>query len=40
MNAIIPTAIEGAGLHADAPENAPIRKFIAEFCPIGRDSNP
>ena len=40
VNAIIPTAIEGAGLHTDVKEDSPIKKFIAEFCPMGRMGTP
>ncbi|UBM58778.1 SDR family oxidoreductase [Marinilongibacter aquaticus] len=40
VNAIIPTAIEGAGLHTDVTDDAPIKKFIAEFCPMGRMGTP
>lgn len=36
VNAILPTAIEGAGLHTDVTADAPIKKFIADFCPMGR----
>lgn len=40
VNAIIPTAIEGAGLHTEVTENASIKKFISEFCPMGRMGTP
>lgn len=40
VNAIIPTAIEGAGLHTDVTEDAPIKRFISEFCPMGRMGTP
>jgi 3-oxoacyl-[acyl-carrier protein] reductase len=40
VNAIIPTAIEGAGLHTDVTDDAPIKKFIAQFCPMGRMGTP
>lgn len=40
VNAIIPTAIEGAGLHTAVTDDAPIKKFIAEFCPMGRMGTP
>jgi hypothetical protein len=34
--AIIPTAIEGAGLHTIGADDAPIKKFISKFSPMGR----
>lgn len=36
VNAIIPTAIEGAGLHTDVTDEAPIKEFVANFNPMGR----
>lgn len=36
VNAIIPTATEGAGVNKKVKEDAPIRKFISEFNPMGR----
>jgi 3-oxoacyl-[acyl-carrier protein] reductase len=37
---IAPTATEGAGLHTDVEEGAPITKFMADFCPMGRMATP
>jgi hypothetical protein len=34
--AIIPTAIEGAGLHTSVAEDAPIKKIISKFSPMGQ----
>jgi 3-oxoacyl-[acyl-carrier protein] reductase len=36
VNAILPTATEGAGLHTDAGPDAPIRSFLRDFNPVGR----
>lgn len=40
VNAIIPTAIEGAGIHTNVTEDAPIKQFIETFCPMGRMGIP
>ena len=40
VNAIVPTATEGAGLHTDVQDDAPIRKFVAGFTPMGRMGTP
>ncbi|WP_245706125.1 SDR family oxidoreductase [Catalinimonas alkaloidigena] len=40
VNAILPTATAGAGLHTHVTEDAPIRKFMAEFSPMGRMGTP
>lgn len=40
VNAIIPTATQGAGLHTDVKDDAPIKKFIQDFCPMGRMGTP
>ena len=36
VNGLIPTVVEGAGIHTVVAEDAPIKKFIADFCPMGR----
>jgi 3-oxoacyl-[acyl-carrier protein] reductase len=40
VNAILPTATEGAGIHTTVEENAPIRRMIPEFYPMGRMGTP
>lgn len=40
VNAIVPTATEGAGLHTEVQEDAPIKKFAAGFIPMGRMGTP
>lgn len=40
VNAIIPTAIEGAGIHTVVDSDAPIKRFIENFCPMGRMGTP
>ena len=40
VNAILPTATEGAGLHTNVTDDAPIRKFMADFGPTGRTGRP
>jgi 3-oxoacyl-[acyl-carrier protein] reductase len=40
VNAIVPTATEGAGLHVDVEDGAPIKKFAAGFIPMGRMGTP
>jgi 3-oxoacyl-[acyl-carrier protein] reductase len=40
VTAILPSATAGAGLHTTVSDDAPIRKFLAEFCPMGRMSTP
>jgi 3-oxoacyl-[acyl-carrier protein] reductase len=40
VNAILPTATEGAGLHTDVTDESPIRKFMAGFSPMGRMGTP
>ncbi|MEV6847115.1 SDR family oxidoreductase [Actinoplanes sp. NPDC051411] len=36
VNAIRPTATEGAGLHTDVRPDSPIRDFLKDFNPMGR----
>jgi 3-oxoacyl-[acyl-carrier protein] reductase len=36
LNAIVPTATEGAGLHTDVKDGDPIKKLAADFTPMGR----
>ncbi|MFI1991965.1 SDR family oxidoreductase [Actinoplanes sp. NPDC020271] len=36
VNAILPSATQGAGLHTDAGPDAPIRAFLHDFNPMGR----
>jgi 3-oxoacyl-[acyl-carrier protein] reductase len=36
VNAIVPTATEGTGLHTDVKYGDPIKKFVADFTPMGR----
>jgi NAD(P)-dependent dehydrogenase (short-subunit alcohol dehydrogenase family) len=40
VNAIVPTATEGAGLHANVKDGSPIKKFAAGFIPMGRMGTP
>ncbi|MBC7935557.1 MAG: SDR family oxidoreductase [Rhizobacter sp.] len=40
VNAILPTATEGAGIHTTVEADAPIRKMIPEFYPMGRMGTP
>ncbi len=40
VNAILPTATEGAGVHTIVEPDAPIRKMIQNFSPMGRMGTP
>lgn len=40
VNTIVPTAIEGAGLHSDVQADSAIKKFVEDFCPMGRMGRP
>ncbi|MGE8342300.1 MAG: SDR family oxidoreductase [Flavobacterium sp.] len=40
VNAILPTATEGAGIHSIVDEQAPIRAIIPTFYPMGRMGTP
>lgn len=40
VNAILPTATEGAGIHTVVDEHAPIRSIIPAFYPMGRMGTP
>jgi 3-oxoacyl-[acyl-carrier protein] reductase len=40
LNAILPTATEGAGRHTDVTDHAPIRRFMADFSAMGRMGTP
>lgn len=40
VNAIVPTVIEGAGIHSVVGDDAPIKTFIKDFCPMGRMGRP
>jgi 3-oxoacyl-[acyl-carrier protein] reductase len=40
VNTIRPTATEGAGLHTTVASDAPIRRFVATFNPMGRMGTP
>lgn len=40
VNAIVPTATEGAGLHTNVEQGAPIKKFAAAFTPMARMGTP
>jgi len=40
VNAILPTATEGAGIHTNVEANAPIRQMIPTFYPMGRMGTP
>ena len=40
VNAILPTATEGAGIHTSVEADAPIRQMIPNFYPMGRMGTP
>jgi 3-oxoacyl-[acyl-carrier protein] reductase len=40
VNAIIPTAIDGAGIFTDPSSFGEIREFVSNFCPMGRMGRP
>jgi 3-oxoacyl-[acyl-carrier protein] reductase len=40
VNAILPTATEGAGLHTHVEDGAQIKQFIADFNPMSRMGTP
>lgn len=40
VNAILPTATEGAGIHTRVEADAPIRQLIPQFYPMGRMGKP
>jgi 3-oxoacyl-[acyl-carrier protein] reductase len=40
VNAILPTATEGAGIHTMVDADAPIRKMVPTFYPMGRMGTP
>jgi len=40
VNAISPTVIEGAGIYTTVNEDAPIKGFMKDFCPMGHMGNP
>jgi len=40
VNAILPTATDGAGLHTDDPDDAPIKTFVLDFNPMRRMGTP
>lgn len=40
VNAILPTATEGAGLHSHVEDGAPIKQYIADFNPMSRMGTP
>jgi 3-oxoacyl-[acyl-carrier protein] reductase len=40
VNAILPTATEGAGLHTAVEDDSPIKKLMSDFNPMGRMGTP